>query len=557
MTSVGLLHPGAMGSAVGAAMRSGGVEVFWASEGRSPATRARAEDAGLRDAGTVDALAAESGIVLSICPPHAAMEVAELVAATGFAGLYVDANAVAPATVRRIATIVEEVGATFVDGDLIGGPPQPGGPTRVYLSGEAAPSVADVLAGPGLDSVVLGGDLAAASALKMCYAAWTKGTTAQLLAIRAAARELGVEDALLAEWDRTQPGLRARSEAASGSVQKAWRFIGEMHEIAATFAKIGVPDGFAEAAADVYRRLEAFEHADVTLDGVLDAVLAAPTDDEWRLANRQNWDDRTAIHVRSSFYDVERWLRDAPGPRAWERAALGDVAGRGLVHLQSHFGLDTLAWARAGARVTGVDFSRAAVARAAQLAEEAGLADRARFVCADVEGAATALAGETFDVAYVSFGSLCWLPSVERWAEQLGLLVRPGGRCYIHDSHPLSWALAKHWLTVEHTYFEERRPFVSQSPLTYTDSEVPIENQRAYEWNHSLGEIVSALIANGFVIDSLEEHDWTVWRRFPWLVEQEDGRWVTPPGRPRAPLSFTIVASRVDREQKEVLGASQ
>jgi 3-hydroxyisobutyrate dehydrogenase-like beta-hydroxyacid dehydrogenase/SAM-dependent methyltransferase len=541
---VGLLHPGAMGAAVGGALTSTGVEVLWSSSGRSTATGARADKAGLRDVENVDRLAQESEIVLCICPPHAAVEVAEAVAAVGFSGTYVDANAVAPATAHRIASVLDGAGATFVDGDIIGGPPQPGGPTRLYLSGDAASSVASVLSGPGLESVVLDGDVAAASALKMCYAAWTKGTAALLLAIRAAARELGVEDALLAEWDRTQPGLRARSEGAVGSVPKAWRFIGEMHEIACAFAAVGLPDGFGEAAAEVYRRLEAFAHTDATLDKALDAVLAAPADDERRKANRLNWDDRTAIHMRSDFYDVERWLREAPGPPAWEAAALGDASGRSLVHLQCHFGLDTLAWARAGATVTGVDFSPVAVARAAELAGKAGLADRARFVCADAEDAATALGGETFDVAYVSFGALCWLPSVERWAEQLGLLVRPGGRCYVHDSHPLSWALAKDVLTVEHTYFEEQRPFVSESPLTYTDSDVPIENQRAYEWNHSLGEIVSSLVGNGFVIDALEEHDWTVWRRFRWLEEQPDGRWTTPSGRPRAPLSFTIMASR-------------
>ena len=545
MTNVGLLHPGAMGSAVGAVLRTEGVEVLWASEGRSETTQSRAEQAGLRDVVTVDALVAESEIVLCICPPHAAADVAQAVARSGFRGTYVDANAVAPATVEMIASTVAANGATFVDGDLIGGPPQPGGPTRLYLSGDAASSVAGVLTGPGLESVVVEGDITATSSLKMCYAAWTKGSAALLLAIRAAAREFGVEDALLAEWDRTQPGIRARSEAAVGSVPKAWRFIGEMHEIAATFAEIGLPDGFAEAAADVYRRLEAFEHVDVPLDRALDAVLSAPTDD-WRVANRANWDDRAAIHVRSEFYDVERWLHGRRGPRPWEVAALGDVSGSTLVHLQCHFGLDTLAWARAGATVAGVDFSPVAIEEAAALAEKAGLASRARFLCVDVDHAASALAGETFDIAYVSLGSLCWLPSVERWAEQLGSLVREGGRLYIHDTHPLSWALAADRLTVEHTYFEEQQPFVSESPFTYTDSDVPIVHPRAYEWNHSLGEIVSALIGNGFVIDSLQEHDWTVWRRFRWLVRDPDGRWITPPGRPRAPLSFTILASRVD-----------
>src|SRR5205823_12489105 len=119
------------------------------------------------------------------------------------------------------------------------------------------------------------------------------------------------------------------------------------------------------------------------------------------------------------FYDVEGWLREARGPRLWETAVVGDVSGLRLVHLQCHFGLDTLAWARAGASVTGVDFSAVAIAQAAEVAERAGLAERARFVCADVEHAASALDGETFDIAYVSLGALCWLPSVERWATQL------------------------------------------------------------------------------------------------------------------------------------------
>ena len=275
MTSrVGLLHPGAMGGAVGAALTSAGTPVVWASAGRSGATRERAERAGLSDAGTVQALDEASELVLCICPPDAAVDVARSVADVGFAGTYVDANAVAPATVHRIASIVERAGATFVDGDLIGGPPQPGGPTRLYLSGAGAPSVADALHGPGLESVALSGDAAAASTLKMCYAAWTKGSAALLLAIRAAARDLGVEDALLVEWDRTQPGLRGRSEGSVSSVPKAWRFVGEMHEIAATFSEAGLPDGFALAAAEVYERLVAFKDTDATLDDALATMTA-------------------------------------------------------------------------------------------------------------------------------------------------------------------------------------------------------------------------------------------------------------------------------------------
>jgi 3-hydroxyisobutyrate dehydrogenase-like beta-hydroxyacid dehydrogenase len=227
----------------------------------------------LADAGTLGALAERSDIVLCICPPDAAMDVARAVAATGFTGTYVDANAVAPATVARIAEVVEQGGATFVDGDLIGGPPRAGGATRLYLSGPAD-AVAPVLSGPGLESVVLAGHVVAASSLKMCYAAWTKGSAALLLAIRAVARELGVEDALLAEWDRSQPGLRERAELSVFAVPKAWRFTGEMEEIAATFAAAGQPDGFALAAADVYRRLSEFKDTQPVLDEALAAMRA-------------------------------------------------------------------------------------------------------------------------------------------------------------------------------------------------------------------------------------------------------------------------------------------
>lgn len=263
-----------------------------------------------------------------------------------------------------------------------------------------------------------------------------------------------------------------------------------------------------------------------------------------RAANLANWDERTGIHIQSRFYDLDGWIRDERGPKPWETDALGDVSGLTLVHLQCHIGTDTLAWARAGARVTGVDFSPAAIAAASDLALKAGLDDRATFVCADVYDAASALAGETFDVVYVSLGALCWLPSVDRWAEQVCALVRPGGRVYVHDAHPLAWALADDELVVEHTYFEEGQPFVDDSPRTYTDAEVEISSRRSYEWNHSLGEIVSALIARGLRIDALEELDWTVWRRYPWLDVSPDGRYTVPTGKPRLPLSFMLLATR-------------
>jgi 3-hydroxyisobutyrate dehydrogenase-like beta-hydroxyacid dehydrogenase len=246
---VGLLHPGEMGSAVGAVLRSRGHDVLWASEGRSAETARRATEAGLEDAGSVAELARRSDVVLSICPPHAALEVAGSLA--GFDGIYVDANAISPETSREVATRFDH----YVDGGIVGGPPRAPGDTRLYLAGEDGPRLAELFAGSALEPVVLSGPVGSASALKRVYAAWTKGSSALLLAVRATARAEGVEDALLAEWTRSIPGLEDRSQRAAASAgKKGWRWVGEMEEIAATFAAAGEPDGFHKAAAEVFRR---------------------------------------------------------------------------------------------------------------------------------------------------------------------------------------------------------------------------------------------------------------------------------------------------------------
>ena len=260
MTTIGLLHPGEMGSSVGAAGRAGGSRVLWTSEGRSASTRARAAAEGLEDGGTLAALVAASDVILSVCPPEAAPDLARSVSALGFSGVYVDANAVSPATSREVGTIVEKTGATYVDGGIIGPPARSRGTTRLYLSGAEAARVAALFEGSALEVIVVEGGPGAASAVKMSYAAWTKGSAALLLAVRALAAAEGAEAALLAEWAISQRDLRARSEAAAkGNSPKAWRFVGEMDEIAATFANAGLPDGFHKAAGEIYRRMEGYK----------------------------------------------------------------------------------------------------------------------------------------------------------------------------------------------------------------------------------------------------------------------------------------------------------
>jgi 3-hydroxyisobutyrate dehydrogenase-like beta-hydroxyacid dehydrogenase len=258
--TIGLLHPGEMGSMVGMAARANGARVLWSARGRGASTHARARAAGLEDAGSLAALVTASDVILAVCPPHAAVDVAREVADLGFRGIFVDANAVSPATARELGAVIEKAGAIFVDGGIIGPPPQARGSTRLYLSGESAAGVAALFEGSALEARVVEGGPGAASALKMAYAGWTKGSAALLLAVRALAAAEGVDAALLREWSLSQPDLPARSEgAAKGNARKAWRFVGEMEEIAATFASAGLPDGFHQASAEIYRRLEAYK----------------------------------------------------------------------------------------------------------------------------------------------------------------------------------------------------------------------------------------------------------------------------------------------------------
>ncbi|MGH3199151.1 MAG: DUF1932 domain-containing protein [Streptosporangiaceae bacterium] len=269
--TIGLLHPGEMGSAVGRCLAAAGHEVLWAPEGRSVETAARAGAAGLTAAGDLANLVRRADVIMSVCPPHAAVGLARQVAQAqpaAFGGVYVDANAVAPATAREIAAIVEAGGATYVDGGIIGTPPVAPGFIRLYLSGAGADEVRALFDGTAVDARLVerdgdndagggagGGAGGAASAVKMAYASWTKGSAALLLAARALARAEGVEDALLAEWGISQPGLSERwTRASRSAAEKGWRWIAEMEEIAASMAAAGLPEGFHQAAAEVYRR---------------------------------------------------------------------------------------------------------------------------------------------------------------------------------------------------------------------------------------------------------------------------------------------------------------
>ncbi|MDZ7799972.1 MAG: DUF1932 domain-containing protein [Trueperaceae bacterium] len=260
---IGLLHPGAMGAAVGAALRAAGHEVLWASEGRSPATLERADAAGLVDAGSIDALAVRCDAVVSVCPPHAAQDVVDRVLGAGFRGLYLDANAVAPASARAVGDAVTAAGGTFVDGGIIGGPPTRPGTTWLHLAGAEAPRVAAWFAAGPFETSIVSDRPGDASALKVAFAAWTKGSTALRAAMLAYAEAAGVREALRTQWEAYEPGFLADAEAkVQRSAWKAWRFEGEMHQIAAAFDAEGVQPEFHLAAAETYRRLSPLRDAD-------------------------------------------------------------------------------------------------------------------------------------------------------------------------------------------------------------------------------------------------------------------------------------------------------
>lgn len=260
--TIGVLHPGEMGSGVGASARAAGARVLWASAGRGDATRTRAEADGLEDVRTLAGLARQAEVILSVCPPASAVDVATQVAAHHFTGIYVDGNAIAPATTRQVGEVVTGAGATYVDGGIIGPPPRKPGVTRLYLSGPAAADVATMLNGGFLEAIALPGPIGAASAIKMAYAGWNKTQQALLMAVRAYAMREGVDEALLREWAISQTDLPKRSErAVEGTARKAWRFVGEMEELAAAFTAAGVPGEFHEAGAEIYRRLAGWKDA--------------------------------------------------------------------------------------------------------------------------------------------------------------------------------------------------------------------------------------------------------------------------------------------------------
>ncbi|RRS01618.1 class I SAM-dependent methyltransferase [Glycomyces terrestris] len=268
------------------------------------------------------------------------------------------------------------------------------------------------------------------------------------------------------------------------------------------------------------------------------------TDADWRDANRAMWDERVPIHAASRFYDQAGFREGRGDVNAFEAEEVGDVTGKRLVHLQCHMGQDTLSWARRGAaEVVGLDFSEPAVEVARGLAADLGLADRASFVAADVYDAREALGGRVFDVVYTGLGALCWLPDTAGWAEVAASLVAPGGFLYLAEFHPLCDTLDWDTGTRLARSYLDREPMVFDEPGTYTDGEAATEHNLNFQWTHPIGAVVSALAATGLRIEFLHEFDWTLFQHFGSL-QQVEGRYQQPAGVPRAPLMYSLKASR-------------
>jgi SAM-dependent methyltransferase len=273
--------------------------------------------------------------------------------------------------------------------------------------------------------------------------------------------------------------------------------------------------------------------------------------DDYRSINRANWDERAPAHARSPDYAVERFLEDPEFIShvvRFDRPRLGEIAGQRGVHLQCHIGTDTVSLARLGAHMTGLDFSPPALVEARCLA--AATAADVEFVEADVYDAVEVLGGERFELVYTGVGALCWLPDIARWAEVVASLLLPGGRLFIREGHPMMWTLADarpdRLLVVEHSYFERVEPLVYSEGGTYVQTDAVFDANTTHEWNHGLGEIVSALFANGLHLTSLVEHDSVPWEAFPGQMEP-----ATEPGefrlaqRPwRLPHSYTLQATK-------------
>ncbi len=268
--------------------------------------------------------------------------------------------------------------------------------------------------------------------------------------------------------------------------------------------------------------------------------------DAYREANRAHWNEVTAIHAASDLYDVESFKAGTNRLHAIERTELGDVTGKSLLHLQCHFGLDTMSWARLGATVTGIDFSEAAIERARALSKE--LSIPARFILTEFYDLPAHL-DETFDIVFTSYGAIYWLPDIGGWARIAARFTKPGGTFYVAEFHPTGFVFDNEDQTltdwrVRWPYFSGGLPVKDESEFDYADPSASFEHRVTYGWGHTLGEITTSLIEAGFRLEYLHEFPYSTYKQFPFAERREDGFWHVPEHLTKMPLLFSIKATR-------------
>jgi SAM-dependent methyltransferase len=272
--------------------------------------------------------------------------------------------------------------------------------------------------------------------------------------------------------------------------------------------------------------------------------------EDYRDVNRANWDDRVAAHAASPDYAVARFAEDPSFLSevvSFDLPRLGEIAGLEAVHLQCHIGTDTVSLARLGARMTGLDFSAPALEQGRRLAAAVGV--EVEFVESDLYGAPGVLGRERFDLVYTGIGAICWLPDIRRWAEVVASVLRPGGRLFMREGHPVLWSLAEPrpdgLLVLDFPYFEQEEPSVWDEGGTYVETDHVFTHNVTHEWNHGLGEIVTALFEAGLELTALEEHDSVPWDAMPGQMTPIGGGEFRLSDRPeRLPHSYTLQARR-------------
>ena len=261
--------------------------------------------------------------------------------------------------------------------------------------------------------------------------------------------------------------------------------------------------------------------------------------------NKKRWDELAKLHFSSEHYRVKEFIAGETSLKPYELEELGkDVKGKTLLHLQCHFGLDTLSWAREGAVVTGVDFSGKAIELAKSLAEEIKI--DAKFVQSNIYDLPNVLDGK-FDIVYTSIGVLCWLHDIKKWGEIISHYLKPGGIFYIAEIHPFSMVFDEQHekeLVVKYDYFYTEEPMEFEDEGSYADKEAKIEAKKDYEWQHSLSDIVNALLQAGLKLEYLNEYPITVWEAYPFAKEDQDGYYRLKNQKAEIPLIFTIRATK-------------